>query len=167
VLEPEHRAQLGRLLRPTLIVALVAFLGVTAVRFVKPVVRIDDVHSPVSAFNSVPPQIRATRVFNSYALGGYLIFKGVPVFIDGRADMYGDDFTGQYLKIARSTDPAVVGAALKKWNVGWVILEPDTAAIKAMEKLPGWKKTYKDKAATVFLPVDQGLSTSLPPSTTR
>jgi hypothetical protein len=61
----------------------------------------------------------------------------------------------------------VVGAALKKWNIGWVILEPDTAAIKAMEKMPGWKKTWSDKAAVVFLPVDQVRSTSLPPSTTR
>jgi len=166
-LEPEHRSDFGRYARPTLIVALAAFLGLTAARFIDPLVRKDDVHSPVSAFNSVPPQVRATRVFNSYALGGYMIFKGVPVFIDGRADMYGDDFTAQYLKIARSTDPAVVGAALKKWNIGWVILEPDTAAIKAMEKMPGWKKTWSDKAAVVFLPVDQVRSTSLPPSTTR
>jgi len=166
-LEPGHRSDFDNYAKPTLIVALIAFLGMTAVRFIDPLVRKDDIHSPVSAFNSVPPQVRATRVFNSYALGGYMIFKGVPVFIDGRADMYGDDFTGQYLKIARSTDPAVVGAALKKWNVGWVILEPDTGAIKAMEKLPGWKKTWSDKAATVFLPVDQVRSTSLPPSTTR
>jgi hypothetical protein len=166
-LEPEHKSDFGKFLRPTLIVAAVVFLGITAVRFINPLVRKDDVHSPVSAFNSVPPQVRATRVFNSYALGGYMIYKGVPVFIDGRADMYGDDFTASYLKIARSTDPAVVGAALKKWNVGWVILEPDTGAIKALEKMPGWKKTWSDKQATVFLPVAQARSTSLPSSTTR
>lgn len=166
-LEPEHRAQFGRFARPTLIVALIGFLGLTAVRFIDPLVRKDDIHSPVSAFNSVPPEIRARRVFNSYALGGYLIFKGVPVFIDGRADMYGDDFTARYLKIARSSDPNVLAAALKTWNVGWVILEPDTTAIKAMEKLPGWRKTHADKAAVVFLPVAQGASTSPPSSTTR
>jgi hypothetical protein len=166
-LEPEHKSDFGKFLRPTLIVAAVVFLGITAVRFINPLVRKDDVHSPVSAFNSVPPQVRATRVFNSYALGGYMIYKGVPVFIDGRADMYGDDFTASYLKIARSTDPAVVGAALKKWNVGWVILEPDTGAIKALEKMPDWKKIWSDKQATVFLPVAQARSTSLPSSTTR
>jgi len=166
-LEPEHEPHFERFARQTLIVALAALIGLTAARFVFPLVRKDDIHSPVSAFASVPPQIRATRAFNSYALGGYLIFKGVPVFIDGRADMYGDDFTAQYLKIARSTDPAVVGAALKKWNIGWVILEPDTAMIKAMEKMPGWKKTHADKAAVVFLPTNQVASTSLPPSTTR
>jgi hypothetical protein len=33
------------------------------------------------------------RLFNSYGWGGYLIWRKLPVFIDSRADVYGDDFT--------------------------------------------------------------------------
>lgn len=166
-LEPEHEPHFERFVRPTLIAAIVAFIGLTAARFIDPLVRKDDVHSPVSAFNSAPVDLRMHRVFNSYALGGFLIYKGVPVFIDGRADMYGDDFTANYLKIARSTDPAVIAQAQKKWGFDWAILEADTAAIKAFEKAPGWKKIHADKTATVFVREGYDRSTSLPPSTTR
>ena len=31
-------------------------------------------------------------VLNNYDFGGYLIFFGVKVFVDGRTDMYGDAF---------------------------------------------------------------------------
>ncbi|MGE5564658.1 MAG: hypothetical protein ACM3YN_00655 [Parcubacteria group bacterium] len=166
-LEPEHEPHFERFAKQTLTVALAAFIGLTASRFVFPLVRKDDVHSPVTAFNSVPADLRTHRVFNSYALGGYLIYKGIPVFIDGRADMYGDDFTAQYLKIARSTDPAMVAQAQKKWGFDWAIIEADTAVIKAFEKAPGWKKTYSDKVATVFVREGYDRSTSLPPSTAR
>lgn len=166
-LEPDYKVDFPRWAKQTLTVALAAFIGLTAVRFAFPLVRKDAIHSPVTAFNTVPPEIRARRAFNTYALGGYLIYKGVPVFIDGRADMYGDDFTGNYLKLARSADPKVFLAAQKKWNFGWAILEPDTAAIRAIEKLPNWKKTYSDKQAVVFIRTDYGASTSLPFTTKR
>ncbi len=42
------------------------------------------------------------RLLNDYDLGGYLIYRLWPqhkVFIDGRADLYGDDFLKAYLKV--------------------------------------------------------------------
>ena len=30
------------------------------------------------------------RLYNDYGAGGYLIYKNIPVFIDGRADLYSD-----------------------------------------------------------------------------
>ncbi|HUM71962.1 MAG TPA: hypothetical protein PLK31_24300, partial [Chloroflexota bacterium] len=36
------------------------------------------------------------RGYNSYNWGGYLIWRGLPVFVDGRADVYGDDFLFYY-----------------------------------------------------------------------
>ena len=38
----------------------------------------------ISYLKQNPPQ----RLFNDYNEGGYLIYQGVPVFIDGRADLY-------------------------------------------------------------------------------
>ncbi|MGN5478967.1 hypothetical protein ACTMU2_24310 [Cupriavidus basilensis] len=37
-------------------------------------------------------------VFNSYNFGGYLIFSGIAPIIDGRADLYGDDFVRRYVE---------------------------------------------------------------------
>lgn len=42
------------------------------------------------------------NMFNTYAYGGYLIYRLYPnqkVFIDGRADMYGDNFLEKYIEI--------------------------------------------------------------------
>ena len=33
-------------------------------------------------------KVKPKRLFNFYGYGGYLIYNNIPVFIDGRADMY-------------------------------------------------------------------------------
>jgi hypothetical protein len=41
-------------------------------------------------------------MFNHYNYGGFLVYQFYPdqkVFIDGRADMYGDDFIWEYMTI--------------------------------------------------------------------
>ena len=37
-------------------------------------------------------------VLNDYGFGGYLIFEGIPPFIDGRAELYGDEFIKRYVQ---------------------------------------------------------------------
>ena len=37
-------------------------------------------------------------VFNNEGFGGYLIFSGIPTFIDGRIELYGDAFLARYLE---------------------------------------------------------------------
>ena len=46
------------------------------------------------------------KLFNDYNYGSYLLFKGIPVFIDSRADLYspefnkGKDIFSDYLNIS-------------------------------------------------------------------
>lgn len=57
---------------------------------------------PVAAVQFIKEHNISGRVFNKYGYGGYLIFEFYPdqkVFIDGRADMYGDDFVKEYTSI--------------------------------------------------------------------
>lgn len=128
-----------------------ALLVVSAVvyRLAVPVVRGDDSISPVSALAHVPPALAAKPVFNAYNFGGYLIFKGVKPFIDGRADMYGDAFVKRYTAI-NNGDPAAVDAALKQYGVAWVITQPREGVVKAVESRPGWTRIYADKYAVVL-----------------
>lgn len=37
-------------------------------------------------------EIKDMRIFNEYNYGSYLLFKGIPVFIDSRADLYAPEF---------------------------------------------------------------------------
>ena len=36
------------------------------------------------------------RIFNDYNYGSYILFQGIPVFIDSRADLYTPEFNGEY-----------------------------------------------------------------------
>lgn len=58
---------------------------------------------PVKATNFIIEKNISGRMFNTYRFGGYLIYRlypGQKVFIDGRADVYGDKFFNEYNKIA-------------------------------------------------------------------
>jgi hypothetical protein len=127
----------------------VLLLGVVAARVAKPLVRHDNGNVPVSAFAHVPPPLMTQHVFNEYAFGGYLIFKGVKPYIDGRADMYGDAFVQEYLAIAGGAEPDL-DKAFKRWNITWVIISPRDGIVRVLDNKPGWRRLYSDPFAVVF-----------------
>ena len=165
-LAADYEGGLGKRMKPILAAALVGLIAVTAIRFANPLVRKDGYHAPISAFAAVPADLRDKPVLNSYGLGGYLIFKGVKVFIDGRADMYGDAFTKRYLRIARG-DAAELDKAIEEFDIQWMFLDSNAILIRHMEQKKGWRRLHKDGVATVYVREDYGRSTSAPPSTTR
>lgn len=51
---------------------------------------------PVAASNFILENldIENIRLFNEYNYGSYLLYRGIPVFIDSRADLYAPEFNG-------------------------------------------------------------------------
>ena len=101
----------------------------------------------MTALASVPPSLRARPVLNAYDFGGYLIFEGVKVFVDGRTDMYGDVFLGNYDRMMKP-DAGALRDSLARWHIAWTILPPGPAA-QTMDTLPGWHRLYSDGFAVV------------------
>ncbi|HEY1753684.1 MAG TPA: hypothetical protein VGG29_20675 [Caulobacteraceae bacterium] len=137
---------------PSILVAAslaVLALGVVATRVAKPLVRRDNGNVPVTAFAHVPPPLLTQHVFNEYAFGGYLIFKGVKPYVDGRADMYGDAWVQEYLAIAGGVEPDV-DKAFRRWNITWVIISPRDGIVRVLDGKPGWRRLYADPFAVVF-----------------
>jgi hypothetical protein len=130
-------------------VLAVGALGVIGTRLAISLVRRDNPNVPVTAIAHVPPQLMAKPVLNEYAFGGYLIFKGVKVFIDGRADMYGDDWVQQYLAIVGGAQPDV-DKAFKRWNIAWAIVSPKDGIVRLLDARPGWRRLYSDPYAVLF-----------------
>ncbi|MFC3069769.1 hypothetical protein [Phenylobacterium soli] len=131
------------------IMLAVLALGFAGWRIADPAVRKDDGITPVSALAHVPPELAARPVFNAYNFGGYLIFKGVKVFIDGRADMYGDAYVKRYSQ-ANKGDAATIDKLFKQYDIAWVITQPKEGVVEVVSKRPGWKKIYGDKYAVVL-----------------
>ncbi len=88
------------------------------------------------------------RVYNSYGWGGYLIWRGWPVFVDGRADVYGDAFLFDYVA-AYDVQPNW-REPLDAYDVALVLMERDAPLATLLEAAPGWQAIYGDEVARVF-----------------
>jgi len=139
---------------PRLAVSLSVFaaiaLALTAFRFAHPAARHDDFVTPQTAMDHVPAELRGAPVLNTYDFGGYLIFHGLKPFIDGRADMYGDDFMRLHAKLMHG-DQAVVDRTVARYGIRWMLLSPREPLARSMETKPGWRKLYGDYWAVVFV----------------
>ncbi|WP_407278908.1 hypothetical protein U5817_22655 [Aromatoleum evansii] len=90
-------------------------------------------------------------VLNSYNFGGYLIYRGVPVFIDGRSDMYGDALLKRYVDAVGLSELDALPRLLADYHIGWTLLEPGTPAATLLDHLPGWRRVHADTVAVVHV----------------
>jgi hypothetical protein len=133
-----------------------ALLVVMAVvRLAVPVVRHDDLNTPATALAHVPAELARQPVLNDYGFGGYLIFKGVKPFIDGRSDMYGEAFSNAYFK-ATAPDSARLSNLLGQYNIAWTILRPTDPTVAVMDHMPGWRRLYADHYGVVHVRMEDG-----------
>ena len=91
------------------------------------------------------------RVFNDYVLGGYLIHRGIPVFIDGRGDMYGDAFMLEWSRAINLTRPRSLENVFANYDIGWTLLPPHAPAVELLDHLGAWQRIYSDSVAVVHV----------------
>ncbi|MCK1340809.1 hypothetical protein IVB38_33575 [Bradyrhizobium sp. 38] len=89
------------------------------------------------------------HVLNDYSFGGYLIFAGIPTFIDGRAELYGGPFIDRYNRAIALVDLGDFLKLLDEYNIGATLLAPRTPAIAMLDRLPQWQRVYSDDVAVV------------------
>ena len=137
-----------RLQRRIAAFGLVTAALATAARLAAPVSLADSRVAAPTALQHAPPAVRALRVFNSYEFGGFLIFEGVPPFIDGRADMFGRAFMDDYV--------AALGAQSGRFNdyaarhhIGWTLLRPSEPLVRVLDRDPAWRRIYADSFAVI------------------
>ena len=89
------------------------------------------------------------RGFNSYNWGGYLIWEGIPVFVDGRADVYGDEFLHYYRRTfdlsGRWQEP------LDDFAVEYVLVERFNPLVTLLRSSQAWRDVYQDDVAAIFI----------------
>jgi hypothetical protein len=97
---------------------------------------------------SGPPQ----RIFVYYDWGGYAIWKLYPesrVFVDGRADLYGDDLLRQFKTAVQLRNGW--RQVLDGWRVDALLLPPSCALAQALVLDSTWHTTFKDSQAILFI----------------
>jgi hypothetical protein len=92
-----------------------------------------------------------SKIFVYYDWGGFAIWKLYPeyrVFVDGRADLYGDD-------LLREFETAVQFRTgwrdiLDRWNVEAILVPPSCALAQALLLDPNWRAVFSNSKAIIL-----------------
>jgi hypothetical protein len=106
---------------------------------------------PAAATDFVRSQKLPQPIYNEYGWGGYLIWRLYPeyrVYIDGRADVYGDAFLEEFLMV-HSGEPQW-HEPLDRYGIQTVMIKPDAALASLLKLQPGWQKVFEDPQAIIF-----------------
>jgi hypothetical protein len=120
-------------------------------------------HHPFSFMASQTPaaavdvleQRHAQRIFSTAPFGGYLVSRDVKAFIDGRAELYGEQFVLDYFDAVEAKDVDTLLHLLERYRIDATLLNPTLPATKVMDHLAGWKRLYGDDIAVVHVRDDQ------------
>ena len=105
---------------------------------------------PVTAVDFLESEgLTSLSGYNSYNWGGYLIWRDIPVFVDGRADVYGDPFLFLYRQ-AFDAQPNWE-EPLNRYDVSYVIMERGSPLNSLLDLHPDWEEVYQDELAQIFL----------------
>jgi len=118
--------------------------AVTQVRDVRPAAR----NTPKAAVAGAG-LAETGRVLNDYSFGGYLVFAGIPTFIDGRSELYGAPFIARFNRALSLADLGDFLKLLDDYKIDATLLEPNTPAIALLDRLPDWQRVYNDDVAVV------------------
>jgi hypothetical protein len=138
---------------PAAALAVVLAGALVALRLAWPLPMSDGPGRPVAAVEATPLELRDKPVLNDYDFGGYLIFAKVRPFIDGRADLFGDDYLHAYAQIV-APDVDALHKALAQYRIAWTIFAPGKRVVEVMDREPGWRRLYADAFAVVHVRSD-------------
>jgi len=141
-----------RMVVNAVVLAAFATFTVARVRFVVDRQAETEAHEfPAAAVSFLSRERPPGPLLNHYNWGGYFIWKLYPeyrVYIDGRADLYGDsfmdDFAATYYLTNHWRDP------MDRWGIRTIVLPPDAQLVTAVRSNADWKQIYADSQAIIL-----------------
>ena len=140
---------------------IVLVLGIAATRVVEPfygraLSAAERNELPVDAVEYLREHGTRGNLFNAYEWGGYLIYAlpEVPVFVDGRSDLYGGNFLYDPYLVTASGGPRWQ-QQLEHYDIGTVLVRTYSGLSTVLRDSGGWRVAYEDGLATVFEPKNQ------------
>jgi hypothetical protein len=122
-------------------------------------------HTPVAAVDLLE-QRKVQRIFNAYQFGGYLISRDIPVFVDGRAELYGEKFVVDFFKATEGKKPELLPRLLDEYRIDATLLVAGAPGPQILDQLKGWKRIYADDIAVIHVRDHAEAATAAPPNPT-
>jgi hypothetical protein len=134
-----------------ILLAMAVFAGVHVVQVIQrqPQVEIERFPARAVAFLQLRPP--SGPIFNHYDWGGYLIWKlypSTPVFIDGRADLYGQQLFDQFAETYQFK--GAWHQPFQRWGIDTVLVPPSSPLATGLRSSPDWTVSYEDPQAVVL-----------------
>ena len=97
------------------------------------------------------------KLFNEYNYGSYLLYEGIPVFIDSRADLYAPEFNGReddiFMDFINTSNIGkFYGSTFKKYNITHIILYKNSKISMLIDKQDkgNYNKIYSDDNFVIY-----------------
>ena len=145
------------------VIALTVLIGLMSYSEAKP--KFDDKFVnessyPVAACDYIVENIDLSkaRFYNEYNYGSYMLFRGIPVFIDSRADLYAPEFSGNKEEdiftdfINTSSISKFYEETFEKYDINYVILlkKSKTNMIITKTHDANYKELYSDDNFVIY-----------------
>ena len=120
---------------------------------------IDESTYPVKACDYILENIDLSkaRFYNEYNYGSYMLFRGIPVFIDSRADLYAPEFSGleddifmDFINVSGIGD--FYEEIFEKYNITHAIMYSNAKISMIIDETndANYKKIYSDKYFVIY-----------------
>ena len=145
------------------VIALTVLIGLISYSEAKPKFDDEFVNEssyPVAACDYIVENIDLSkaRFYNEYNYGSYMLFRGIPVFIDSRADLYAPEFSGNKEEdiftdfINTSSISKFYEETFEKYDINYVILlkKSKTNMIITKTHDANYKELYSDDNFVIY-----------------
>ncbi len=105
---------------------------------------------PVAALAYLDAHPIPGKMLDYYGFGGYLVFAGRPVFIDGRGDLYErSGVFGDYVHL-NEFQPGSMGM-LRNYGIDACLLGAKQSLAAVLLATPEWRRVYSDDTSVIFV----------------
>jgi hypothetical protein len=105
---------------------------------------------PVAALDYLRAHPVRGKMLNYYGFGGYLVFSGQPVFIDGRGDLYErSGVFSDYIHL-NEFEPGSLGV-LRNYQIEECLLGTKQSLAAVLSVTPEWRRVYSDDTSVIFI----------------
>jgi hypothetical protein len=139
------------LLNGVIVLAMAVFAGVHITQVIRCQPQAEAQYFPSRAVAFLQAHPAPGPIFNHYDWGGYLIWKTFPstrVFIDGRADLYGQPLLDQFADTYQFK--GAWRQILRDWKIDTVLVPRDSALATGLRSSPDWLVSYEDAQAVIL-----------------
>jgi hypothetical protein len=105
---------------------------------------------PAAAVDYILRADSSCQLYNDFNFGGYLVFRGVKTFIDGRTDqLFGGGFLSRAFDSGKKPNDDFL-KLLNEYNVSCALVMPESDRALKLDKAPAWRRRYLDDVAAVY-----------------